>query len=261
MGNIISTEFIKIKRYSVVRAGLIMMSLSVLMSCFYSTANTGQRWDFQYYIQQVIISNCTLFFPIIITLVAVYIISRESTDDTLKSLLTVPLTYKKLLISKFCLLFFLTVFFSLLNALLAVILNLILKFPGMGIYEILLAIGQIVLSNILIYISVLPIIVICAFSGGKSLAGVVIAFIYGYFATFEGNLLNWFPVKGAMIIADPNCGAEIGISYDLAPAIISLAIIFVISILLLEAFSKMKKSVYKKAKVKKKSKQVRRRGW
>lgn len=74
MGNIISTELLKIKRYSVVKAGLVMMSLSVLMSCFYSTASTNKVWDFQYFIQQVIISNCTLFFPIIITLVAVYII-------------------------------------------------------------------------------------------------------------------------------------------------------------------------------------------
>ena len=79
MGNIISTELLKIKRYSVVKAGLVMMSLSVLMSCFYSTASTNNKvWDFQYFIQQVIISNCTLFFPIIITLVAVYIIDRKS---------------------------------------------------------------------------------------------------------------------------------------------------------------------------------------
>ena len=39
MGNIISTELLKIKRYSVVKAGLVMMSLSVLMSCFYSIAS------------------------------------------------------------------------------------------------------------------------------------------------------------------------------------------------------------------------------
>ena len=95
-----------------------MMSLSVLMSCFYSTASTNKVWDFQYFIQQVIISNCTLFFPIIITLVAVYIISRETTDDTLKSILTVPISYKKLLIAKiFGCFYFLTIVFSIFNAL------------------------------------------------------------------------------------------------------------------------------------------------
>ena len=69
MGNIISTELLKIKRYSVVKAGLVMMSLSVLMSCFYSTASTNKVWDFQYFIQQVIIfpdyyyiSRCVHYF-------------------------------------------------------------------------------------------------------------------------------------------------------------------------------------------------------
>ena len=128
MGNIISTELLKIKRYSVVKAGLVKMSLSVLMSCFYSTASTNKVWDFQYFIQQVIISNCTLFFPIIITLVAVYIISRETTDDTLKSILTVPISYKKLLIAKFWLLLFLTIVFSIFNALLSICFNAFLGF-------------------------------------------------------------------------------------------------------------------------------------
>ena len=36
--------------------------------------------------QQVMISNCTLFFPIIIALIAGYIITREYTDDTMKNI-------------------------------------------------------------------------------------------------------------------------------------------------------------------------------
>ena len=135
MGNIISTELLKIKRYSVVKAGLVMMSLSVLMSCFYSIASTNKVWDFQYFIQQVIISNCTLFFPIIITLVAVYIISRETTDDTLKSILTVPISYKKLLIAKFWLLLFLTIVFSIFNALLSIISKKLNVFPSVSCFS------------------------------------------------------------------------------------------------------------------------------
>lgn len=202
MGNIISTELLKIKRYSVVKAGLVMMSLSVLMSCFYSIASTNKVWDFQYFIQQVIISNCTLFFPIIITLVAVYIISRETTDDTLKSILTVPISYKKLLIAKFWLLLFLTIVFSIFNALLSICFNAFLGFSGMNIHMMLMSAAQIIVSDILVYISVLPIIIVCAFAEGKSLLGVAVAFIYGYFATMEGSMLNWFPIKAAMILVD-----------------------------------------------------------
>jgi ABC-2 type transport system permease protein len=90
MGKIIKTEFLKLKRYSVIKAGIIMTVLSPLLSLFYSTANGGQTWTFDYFMQQVMISNCTLFFPIIIALIAGYIITREYTDDTMKNISTIP---------------------------------------------------------------------------------------------------------------------------------------------------------------------------
>ena len=100
MRNIIKTEFLKLKRYSVIKAGIIMTVLSPLLSLFYSTANGGQTWTFDYFMQQVMISNCTLFFPIIIALIAGYIITREYTDNTMKNISTIPIPYKQLLFGK-----------------------------------------------------------------------------------------------------------------------------------------------------------------
>ena len=65
----------------------------------------------------------------------------------------------------------------------------------MDIHMMLMSAAQIIVSDILVYISVLPIIIVCAFAEGKSLLGVAVAFIYGYFATMEGSMLNWFPIK------------------------------------------------------------------
>ena len=95
MGKIVKMEFIKLKRYSVVKAGIIMTSLSALLSLFYSTADDGKTWTFEYFMRQVLINNCTLFFPIIITLIAGYIITREYTNDTIKNILTIPLSYRR----------------------------------------------------------------------------------------------------------------------------------------------------------------------
>ena len=53
MRNIIKTEFLKLKRYSVIKAGIIMTTLSPLLSLFYSTANGGSTWTFDYFMQQV----------------------------------------------------------------------------------------------------------------------------------------------------------------------------------------------------------------
>lgn len=113
MGNIIKSEFLKLKRYYVVKAGIIMTVLSPLLTLFYSTANDGQTWTFDYFMQQVMISNCTLFFPIIITLIAGYIITREYTDDTMKNISTIPISYRQLLSGKLLVLLLLTICFRL----------------------------------------------------------------------------------------------------------------------------------------------------
>ena len=129
MGKIIKTEFLKLKRYSVIKAGIIMTVLSPLLSLFYSTANGGQTWTFDYFMQQVMISNCTLFFPIIIALIAGYIITREYTDDTMKNISTIPISYKQLLSGKLLVLLLLTICFSFIGCVLALVINVIAGFP------------------------------------------------------------------------------------------------------------------------------------
>ena len=130
MRNIIKTEFLKLKRYSVIKAGIIMATLSPLLSLFYSTANGGQTWTFDYFMQQVMISNCTLFFPIIITLIAGYIITREYTDDTMKNISTIPISYRQLLSGKLLVLLLLTICFSFIGCVIALAINIIAGFPG-----------------------------------------------------------------------------------------------------------------------------------
>ncbi len=62
-----------------------------------SMANDGSVWDFAYLTEQVIKNNMSMIFPMCISLIAGYMISREQTDDTLKNILTVPISFKKLL--------------------------------------------------------------------------------------------------------------------------------------------------------------------
>ncbi len=260
MDNLI-TEFWKIKRYSVIKAGAAMMFLSVFMSYFFSTASTSVGWDFGYFVHQVIQQNCTYFFPVVMMLTASFIISRETVDDTLKSILTVPVTYKKLLIGKFELLFFLSIAFSLINAVLTVGMNLLLQFPGMTVSSMVIATGRIIAANLLVYLSVLPLMIANTFLFGSSLAGIAAVFVYGYLGTFEGSLLNWFPIKAAMILIDPYCGAEYdSVSYHMVPAIIVLLFMAALSFLLLNIFTRS--NMLPHAKVKRKPKKAaREKGW
>ena len=222
MIDIIKTEFLKLKRYSVIKAGIIMTMLSPLLSLFYSTANSGQTWTFDYFMQQVMISNCTLFFPIIIALIAGYIITREYTDDTMKNIITIPIPYRQLLSGK--------------------LLVLLLRVTG---------------ANIGVYVSVLPIILLFCCSANNFLGGVALAFVYGYFGTFEGTLLNYYPIKASMILLDANCGVEHGYTYHIFPAFITITLALLISLIILAN----KKKDPGTLSVVKKKKTVRKKGW
>lgn len=239
MRECIVTEFWKIKRYSVIKAGVTMMVLSVFMSFFYSTANTSVGWDFSYYVHEIIKTNGTYFFPVIITLMAVFVISRENTDDTLKSILTVPVSYRNMLVGKLVLLLFLTVMFSICNVFFALVVNGFLGLPGMTARTVAAAAGQILLSNILIYISVLPLIIINTFLLKSSVFGAAIAFVYGYLGTFEGIIMNWYPVKAAMILTDSRCGSgyDLGdFSYQVIPAAVTMIVCLLLSLLMMAVF-------------------------
>ena len=86
MVRIVKTEFYKLKRYHILWAGVALMLLSVLLTLFTSMANDGSVWDFAYLTEQVIKNNMSMIFPMCISLIAGYMISREQTDDTLKNI-------------------------------------------------------------------------------------------------------------------------------------------------------------------------------
>ena len=238
MGKIIKTEFLKLKRYSVIKAGIIMTVLSPLLSLFYSTANGGQTWTFDYFMQQVMISNCTLFFPIIIALIAGYIITREYTDDTMKNISTIPIPYKQLLSGKLLVLLLLTIIFSLIGCVIALVINIIAGFPGAHFGNLFNMFIRVTGANIGIYISVLPIILL-------------------FCCSFEGTLLNYYPIKASMILVDPTCGAEYGYTYHIFPAFITIVLTFLISVIILAN----KKKEPSTLTVTKKKKVVRKKGW
>ena len=244
MGKIIKTEFLKLKRYSVIKAGIIMTVLSPLLSLFYSTANGGQTWTFDYFMQQVMISNCTLFFPIIIALIAGYIITREYTDDTMKNISTIPIPYKQLLSGKLLVLLLLTIIFSLIGCVIALVINIIAGFPGAHFGNLFNMFIRVTGANIGIYISVLPIILLFCCSANN-------------FLGFEGTLLNYYPIKASMILVDPTCGAEYGYTYHIFPAFITIVLTFLISVIILAN----KKKEPSTLTVTKKKKVVRKKGW
>ncbi|MGS7749565.1 ABC transporter permease, partial [Clostridioides difficile] len=99
--------------------------------------------------------------------------------------------------------------------------NIIAGFPGVHFGSIFNLFIRVIGANMGIYISVLPIILLFCCSANNFLGGVALAFLYGYFGSFIGKVLNYYPIKASMILVDVACDAKYGVIYQIIPAYIT----------------------------------------
>ena len=251
MVRIIKTEFYKLKRYHILWAGVALMLLSVLLTLFTSMANDGSVWDFAYLTEQVIKNNMSMIFPMCISLIAGYMISREQTDDTLKNILTVPVSFKRLLTGKLIVCGVLSIVFGLICSLFTIIAELIVGFPGFHFSLILQAVLQITAVNFFLYLAVLPIIIITSRKSSSFLIGVIVAFVYGYggmFAAGNMTLANIYPITASLGMIHYR-SYDAAVRWNTVTCMVSLVIVVAISAgLILCMKQKEPKQVKKKAK-------------
>ncbi|MBO1305570.1 ABC transporter permease [Enterococcus sp. 669A] len=198
---IVKTEFLKLKRYHILWAGVALMLLSVLLTLFTSMANDGSFWDYAYLSEQVIKNNMSTIFPMCITLIAGYIISREQKDDTLKNIQVIPISFKRLLVGKLILCGALSIFLGVVCALFTIAAEFFAGFPGFTVGLAFQSLIQMTLSNFLLYLAVLPIIVLTSRRSGSMLIGVIVAFVYGYggmFAAGNMTIANLYPITASL---------------------------------------------------------------
>ena len=201
MFRMVRTEIWKLKRYHIIWAGVFLMLLSVLLTLFSTTALDGTVWTFSFFAEQVLKNNITMIFPMCITLLAGYIIAREERDDTLKSIMTVPVSYRNLLWGKLFVCALLSLFLGFVSAVFTIMANLIMGFPGLSITSVLQTFIQFILNCLFLYIAVMPVIAVTTRIAGGHMIGTIIAFAYGYggmFAAGNMTLANIYPITASM---------------------------------------------------------------
>jgi len=182
-------------------AGVFLMLLSVLLTLFSTTAMDGTVWTFPFFAEHVIKNNVTMIFPMCIALIAGYIIAREGKDDTLKSIMTIPVSYNSLLWGKLLVCALLSLLFGLVSVVFTVTAGLVMGFPGLSAQSILQIFIQIILNCLFLYIAVMPVIVFAARIPSGHMVGTIIAFVYGYggiFASGNATLENIYPVTASL---------------------------------------------------------------
>lgn len=201
MFRMVKTEIWKLKRYHMIWAGVLLMLLSVLLTLFSTTAVDGTFWTCSLFTEQVIKNNVTMIFPMCITLIAGYIIAREEKDDTLKSILTIPVSYRGLLWGKLFVCALLSLFLGFVSAVFTVGANLLMGFPGFSAASAVQAFVQMILNCLFLYIAVMPVIAAAARIPNGHMIGTIIAFVYGYGGMFaSGNMAvsNLYPITASI---------------------------------------------------------------
>ena len=164
MARLIKTELWKLKRYSVIWIGIATMLSVVLLTCFMEIGTPGTP-TFSSFSDNVIWNSFSLIFPATIVLIAGYMIERERTDDTLKNIMAIPVSFRSLLLGKVFVCGMISVFLAVVELLFTALISLFCRYEGIVLNSIMKSLIQMVGMNCFVFISVLPIIV---FTGQKA---------------------------------------------------------------------------------------------
>ena len=242
---IIKTEFQKMKRYQILLVGMIGMVIAPILSLLTQAVATDEGrlsdFDFTSLINSSVWNNATIFMPIIFTLIGGYLINREYTDNTLKSVFTVPVSFRKLLTGKLLAVALLAILLGIYSFAITVLAGLITGLDGLSLSVVLHGAGQMILLSLCTYIVVLPIITICSRKQGLFMGGAIVAFLLGYCSMLfkSGILRNIYPFLATFTVIRFDTAVYMNThesgSYLLG--VLSLGTMFILSVLLI-LFSK-----------------------
>ena len=211
MLNLVITEFRKLKRYSIILIGAIGVACSPIISIVMQNIMTDDaksilNYTFPDLLNSTIWNNMTIFFPMILALIGGYMMNREYTDDTLKNLLTVPVTFPKVMMGKMATLGVLAILLGLFNAFVTVIVGLISCQENMTFSVVLIGSLQIVAMALFTCIGEMPLIAFCGRKQDAFKGGAIAAFLLGDISIYFKNPLirNLYPLSAGLSIVGFN---------------------------------------------------------
>lgn len=199
MINIVIAEFEKLKRDHILWIGAAAVFFVAALAVF-QTASDGALATYEVFSGNIIWNNFSLGFPFVIMLTGGYIINREYTDDTLKSMMTVPVSLQRLLTGKLIVTALLTVLFGAFSFICTIAGAILLNCGGMGVLEISRSLFQICVLALFHFTAVAPLIVWFGRKRDGFFAGTGIAFFYGFCGIFVAgrNLTDFYPITAGL---------------------------------------------------------------
>ncbi|WP_324823902.1 ABC transporter permease [Sinanaerobacter sp. ZZT-01] len=255
MLRIIKAEFLKLKRFHILLVGLIGMALPAILSVFTQAVATPevttQNFDFSALFNSTLWNSATVFMPVIFTLIGGYLINREYTDNTLKNILPVPVSFQLLLFGKLLAMGILSVLFGFYCYVITLIVGLLSGILGLSITVLFTGLLQMLGISIFTYIAVLPIIAFTSRKPGIFMGGVIVSFLFGYSAMFIKNVTmrSLYPILSGLTVMrfDTRTFMNTSEPGNLTLSMLSLAVMLLLTIVIVILTNPMQ-SAYKSKK-------------
>lgn len=197
---IIKTEFLKLKNFSMLWIGISSMVACVLLTRFMATASDGAKYDLSYFSSEVIWNGMTIVFPATIALIGGYIVERERKDDTLKNLSVIPISFRQMLLGKTIVTAIICIALSVIEFIFTLAVVLLSGYGGISVGSVIKAVYQMIVMNLCVFISVLPIVAFATQRAGAFINGVAFSFFYGFIGVFAAghDLTNVYPITAGL---------------------------------------------------------------
>ncbi|MDO4545835.1 MAG: ABC transporter permease [Bacillota bacterium] len=229
MGNIIKTEFKKLKGSSMLWIGLGGCFILPLMALGINLSNPS-NFTWAQYVQQNLWPQIILLWPCIFGVFGSYIFCRERLENTYKNLLVIPVGRIQLAVAKM-----LVMFVSIMAmALLTYILNLSGMFIGVTVsfVEFLEGLRVYALAGFLMFICILPVMLVSIITRKGFLLSICISIVYAlasFLASWVAPLAALLPIDIAWRIMDLQ-QFEMSYSFPMSISLISLSIFTLVSV-------------------------------
>ncbi len=230
-------EFTKLKRCNVYFVGIVTLLFAPLISVFQQMSLNEPIPHYCFYnlVNDTIWYNMCLFLPVTMIFLGGYMINREYTEDTLKNMFIVPVTYQTLICGKLVALAIMTMLYCGYSALLTILISAVLFPEGLSLISIILEAGKIIIVGLCLYIAIMPIICWCCGRKNRFMAAAVLGFLYGFFGIpIAGHgLQDFYPITAGLTIIHYSGSTNAALSYNFGIAIATLLLMVLLSYLIL----------------------------
>ncbi len=207
MWNLLRAELLKLRRCQILLVGLVALGLCPLVQYGSQMIIEAEYRDPDYDIQtlfaNVIWGNTQIFLPISLVMTGAWLMDRESSHDTLKNIMAVPVSMPGLLGTKLLLTGMLAVLLGIYSAGVTLVTGLAAGLPGLTAEVLFHGSTQIVAAAFTTSLVCMPLILIFGQIRGAYLGGSILAFFLGYSMLFfkGGVLSSLYPFSAALVLA------------------------------------------------------------